>query len=267
MDSGQLNRLKRWFADYVGGFYSGGQDAYLDKHIRLKEDHTARVCQEMRYILHGLEVSESDARLAEAAALLHDVGRFEQFRRYRTYVDPRSVDHGLLGCQVLSQEEVLCDLDQPERNILLESTRWHGAKSVPADMDPRSAFFCRLVRDADKLDVLGLLIDNFTRYYEDPQHFDLEVEFADEPSVSAHVLGSVLDGRLVDYRQIRTLHDAQVVLLGWVYDINFLPTLIRIMDKRYLDKIAFFLPDSPEVRRVVEHLFSYVRSRLEAAGK
>jgi hypothetical protein len=256
--------LKRWFSAYVGGFYSGGQDPYLDKHIRLKEEHTARVCQEMQYILHGLDVSESDARLAEAAALLHDVGRFEQFRRFRTYVDPKSCDHGQLGVQVLSENGGLEGLENTEQTILLDVVRWHGAKAVPADLDERSAFFCRLVRDADKLDVLGLLIDNFTRYYEDPQHFDLEVEFADEPFVSEAVLESIFRGELVDYRQIRTLHDAQMVLLGWVYDINFDAALARIQDKRYLDRIAAFLPDKPEIHRAVEHIFSYVRTRLNA---
>lgn len=262
MDSGRLNRLKKWFAEYVSGFYSGGQDAYLDKHIRLKEEHTARVCQEMRYILHGLEVSESDAHLAEAAALLHDVGRFEQFRRYRTYADPKSCDHGLLGCQVLCENGALEGLDEPEKKILLDAVRWHGSKAVPPQLEQRSAFFCRLVRDADKLDVLGLLIDNFTRYYQDPTTFDLEVEFADEPFVSQTVLDAILRGQLVDYRQIRTLHDAQLVLLGWVFDISFTPALARIAGKRYLEKLAAFLPDKPDIRRAVEHIFSYVRTRL-----
>jgi len=262
VDSGQLNRLKKWFAEYVGGFYTGGQDAYLDKHIRLKEEHTARVCQEMRYILHGLKVRQADGLLAEAAALLHDVGRFEQFRRYRTYADPKSCDHGLLGCQVLCENGTLEGLDEPEKKILLDAVRWHGAKTVPSELEERSSYFCKLVRDADKLDVLGLLIDNFTRYYRDPKHFDLEVEFADEPFVSPDVLKAVFSGQLVDYRQIRTLHDAQMVLLGWVYDINFGPALVRILDKQYLDKIAAFLPETPEVRRAVEHIFTYVRSRL-----
>ena len=263
METVELEKLKRWFTDYVSGFYSGGQDVYLDKHIRLKEEHTARVCQEMRFILHGLNLSESDGRLAQAAALLHDVGRFEQFRRYRTYADPKSVDHGLLGCQILQQEEALKDIQPQEREILLQSVRWHGVKSLPTDLDERTALFCKLVRDADKLDVLGLLIDNFTRYYQDPASFDLEVEFADEPRVSAGVLEALHQHQLVDYRQIQTLHDAQLVLLGWVYDINFKPTLARIAEKRYLDTIASFLPNLPEVRSTVERIRNDVRRRLE----
>jgi predicted hydrolase (HD superfamily) len=258
----ELEKLQTWFPGYVAGFYTGGADDFLDKHVRLKEEHTARVCEEMRHITQGIGLSREDEHLAQATALLHDVGRFEQIRTYRTYVDPKSVNHGLLGVEVLDKEGVLKDLSQEEQTILKTSVQWHGAKALPEGLDERTALFCKLVRDADKLDVLGLLINNFKRYYDDPEHFDLEVEFPDRPQVSEHVIEALLRHELVDYRQIRTLHDAQMVLLGWVYDINFTATLRRIAQKQYLEQIAAFLPDLPEVRQAAEHVFRYVRERI-----
>ena len=262
MNSEQLERLKNWFTGFVAGFYTCGSDAFLDSHVRLKEEHTDRVCGEMRLLTDGLGLSEEDANLAQAAAVLHDAGRFPQIRKYRTYVDPKSVNHCLLGVQVLAEEHVLEGLDPADRAILETTVRWHGAKALPQGLEERSALFCRLIRDADKLDVLPLLIGNFTQYYADPENFPLEVEFPDKPQISGHILEALIGGKLIGYEQIETLHDAQLVLMGWVYDINFIPALKRILERRYLEQIAAFLPDRPEVRQAVDHIFGYVRQRI-----
>ncbi len=266
MKKNDLERLQKWFTGYVAGFYTDGSDEFLDKHVRLKEEHTARVCREMGHITQGMGLSREDESLAQATALLHDVGRFEQIRTYRTYVDPKSVNHGLLGVEVLDKEGVLNNLSEEEQTILKTAVQWHGAKALPEGFDERTALFCKLVRDADKLDVLDLLIGNFRRYYDDPEHFDLEVEFPDRPQVSEHVIEALLRHELMDYRQIRTLHDAQMVLLGWVYDINFTSALQRIAEKKYLEQIAAFLPDLPEVRRAVEHIVDYLKKRLQGTS-
>ena len=262
MKSTQTERLKNWLASYVSGFYTNGTDVFMDSHVRLKEEHTARVCEAMRFLSEELGLNEEDANLAQALALLHDVGRFEQIRTYRTYVDPKSVNHGLLGVEVMDKEGILKDLDTEEQVILKAAVQWHGAKVLPEDLDERTALFCKLIRDADKLDVLPLLVENFKRYYADPENFDLEVEFPDQPRVSEHVVRALLHNELVDYGCIETLHDAQLVLLGWVFDINFAPTLKRIAERQYLVQIAAFLPDLPEAGKAVDHIFAYVRDRI-----
>jgi len=55
----------------------------------------------------GLHLNQKDLNLAKTIALLHDVGRFEQYERYRTFDDYKSEDHVHLSLNVLNQEEVL----------------------------------------------------------------------------------------------------------------------------------------------------------------
>ncbi len=267
MKTQKVENLNQWFTAYVRGFYTNGADEFIDTHIRLKEDHTDRVCREMRILTEALELNAQDANLAQAAARLHDVGRFEQLQKYRTYADPKSVDHGRLGREIIDRQAILDDIDPAERDILRTAVRWHGAKALPEDLDERTAFFCKLIRDADKLDVLALLIQNFERYYADPKTFPLEVEFPDAPRVSEHVVRAVMNRQLVDYARIQTLHDAQLVLLGWVFDINFLPALKRIAENRYLEQIAGLLPDLPEARQAADYVINYVKSKLQPENK
>jgi hypothetical protein len=95
MEQGQLEKFRAWFNDYVAGFY--GDDEFVNANIKLKEEHSKRVCKEMLYLADELGLPDEQRRIAEATALFHDIGRFEQFARYRTYNDPRSVNHCLLG--------------------------------------------------------------------------------------------------------------------------------------------------------------------------
>ncbi|MFH1613762.1 MAG: hypothetical protein ABIG61_01580 [Planctomycetota bacterium] len=83
MTSEQLEELKISFREYVKAFY--GVSEYDDANIRLKDDHSRCVCEEILYLCDELGLDDSRRRLAEAIALLHDIGRFQQWRQYKTY--------------------------------------------------------------------------------------------------------------------------------------------------------------------------------------
>ena len=87
----ELKDLKSWFAKYVMSFQHA--DPEIQQNITLKEDHTHRVCKAIVEIGVALGLHHDALRLAEAIALLHDIGRFEQFTRYRTFMDMRFKSH------------------------------------------------------------------------------------------------------------------------------------------------------------------------------
>jgi HD superfamily phosphodiesterase len=51
----------------------------------------------IRDIGKSIALSQQDLIVDEAAALLHDIGRFEQYRRYQAFVDSKSENHAALG--------------------------------------------------------------------------------------------------------------------------------------------------------------------------
>jgi len=77
MEQQQLDKFKAWLDSYTAGFY--GDDAFVNANIKLKDEHSRRVCGEMLYLTRQLGLSDEQKLTAEAIALLHDVGRFEQF--------------------------------------------------------------------------------------------------------------------------------------------------------------------------------------------
>ena len=108
MDKDQLDRFKAWFETYVNGFYD--DDDYINAHIKLKQDHARCVCCETVNLARALDLTGSETLIAETVALFHDVGRFEQFAKYQTYVDHKSVNHCLLALDVLRENKILSDL-------------------------------------------------------------------------------------------------------------------------------------------------------------
>ncbi|MCR4787294.1 MAG: HD domain-containing protein, partial [Lachnospiraceae bacterium] len=86
-------KTEKTFAGYTEGYDSS------DPKIKLKIDHTYRVaalCERIANTVPGV-----DAELAWLSGMLHDIGRFEQVRRYGTFSDADSVDHAQFGADLL----------------------------------------------------------------------------------------------------------------------------------------------------------------------
>lgn len=264
MEPRWLDELKRWFDAYTNRFF--GPDEYINRHLRLKQEHTDRTREEILYLAGRLALDDNQTRIAEAIALLHDVGRFPQFARHRTYNDVTSVNHCCLGVEVLEQESVLDSLDPQEREWVRTAIAHHGRKDLPADLNGQGLLFLKLIRDADKLDIFRIVAAIYRRQKDDPQKNSFEVELPDEPYISSHVLEAVRTGQLVDYKCLRTLNDIRLCQIGWVYDLNFDASLERFRAAKLLEELFGYLPQTPEVEEIERRIHQYIEARLAPAS-
>jgi len=207
-------------------------------------------------------MNRSDLANFKRGALLHDVGRFEQFKKYRTYKDSTSEDHSVIGLRIIRQERILEGLDAHERHWIERAVDYHNKMALPAGLDEKTALFSKIIRDTDKLDIYYIAMENFRQYHENPCTFQLEIEFPDEPCCSSEILDAVEHGRLVDYRLLRTMNDVKLLELDWAYDIYFGATLRRIVELGYLKQIIAWLPDTKEVKRATQAVMRYVDNRI-----
>lgn len=261
MKQEQLEKLRAWFDDYTACFYA--DDEYVNANLKLKEDHSRRVCQEMRYLTESLGLDASQRRMAEVIALLHDIGRFEQFVEYRTYNDPRSVNHCVLGLKALRRTKALESVVESEKQIIEKAIECHGSKQLPTDLGRECLLFAKLIRDADKLDIFRVMIQNYTQYRVNPEDFMFEVELPDVPGYSPGVIEDILHGRRVDYHRLQTLNDMKLLNIGWVYDVNFPQTLRRLMDRKFLQMLFDLLPQTLDIQKVRKKIFDFVRLEID----
>ena len=137
-----------------------------DEKVRLKIDHTYRVAELCERIARSEGMEEADIELAWLLGMLHDVGRFEQLRRYGTFIDAESIDHAQLGADILfgegdSKEGKIRDYVQgTEEDILIETAiRVHNRYRVPEDLPARTEKLSHILRDADKIDILKVNVE------------------------------------------------------------------------------------------------------------
>jgi hypothetical protein len=258
MDVRQLDEFRRWFETYSSRFF--GSDDYVNYHVQMKREHTWRTCKEILHLTKELALDGNETRIAEAVALLHDIGRFPQFASYRTYNDAKSVNHCALAIQVLRQEGALESLNEKEKLWVEAAIAHHGQKSLPENLNGQALLFLKLIRDADKLDIFKIVIQRYRSYQEDPGGILLELP--DEPQVSPEVLEAVLKGKLIDYDMLHTLNDFKLCQIGWVYDMNFPASLEKLQSGKILDELFSLLPQTPEIAEVRSKICAYIDTRI-----
>ncbi len=260
MKAEDLAGLSRWFAAFVEN--ERALTAIDPRPMDLKARHTARVQQEILGIGKAIGLSGNALLLAEAAALLHDVGRFRQYRLHGTFSDARSVDHARLSEQVIREEGILDGLSPREEAIILEAVRLHNRREVPGDLDPETLLHVRLLRDADKLDIYRI----FTGIYSGQEAPDpvLVHLLPDGPEISPEVVARLAARRIVPFENVRNVNDYKLFQVGWIFDVNFPPTWAAIRARGYIQIIFDSLPGSRELSDLRHSIFAFLDER---AGK
>jgi hypothetical protein len=207
-----IDSLRRAYDAYVDTFRTDGE---LPPMMRLKREHTAFVVENARAIAAGEGFDARTARAAEAAALLHDTGRYEQLRRYNTFRDSDSVDHAVFSHDIVREQGWLGDWPPDEAAAILAAVLYHNRRDLPADMDPLTSALARTVRDADKLDIFRVLERQVatTDWRRDSTAFwNLPVSAPPNPAV----VEAIRERRPVDYQNIASLADFVLIQVGWM---------------------------------------------------
>lgn len=255
MNQKDLEHLKKWFADYVAGFYTDNPTD--NSTIRLKEKHTERVCENIILLGKSLALSDEERVLTETMALFHDVGRFKQYATYGTFKDVDSENHALLGLREMVAHNVLDICTKDERKWITKAIANHNAVTIPKKENGKSLFFIRLLRDADKLDIWRVFIDYYKTRDNQPNPV-VEFGLPDDPSFSPPVLSALSEERFVRFEDLRTVNDFKLLLLSWVFDLNFTISIQVVKDRGYIEKIGAILPDSQETKTALTHIYDYM---------
>jgi putative nucleotidyltransferase with HDIG domain len=258
MRSRDLDILKAWFTRYSQTFYT--DDAEDNKNIELKVRHTSFVCENAVLIAKEEHLSDNNLLIAETAALFHDLGRFLQYSRYKTFRDSISVNHGRLGAEILDKENILRHLPTLERQLIINTVRFHNAFEVPSFEDQQNVLFLQLIRDADKLDIWRV----FSEYYEDPDYEKASavgLGLQDLPDYSETILSCLCEKKLATLSGLKTLNDLKLMQLSWVYDLKFRHSFILLAERSYIRKIATALPQTKEIAGAISIIKKFVHEK------
>lgn len=230
--------------------------------IRLKEEHTRKVHQLGKSIAHALELPRALRRAAELAALYHDVGRFPQYVCWGTFRDADSTDHGRLGSRVLRERDVLASEDPRIARLVVCAVLLHNRRRLPNGLPWDMDVVTRIVRDADKLDIMRVMIEHFSADKRDPM---VALHVDEHPTAySEHVLEAALSGAEPDYGMLRWSNDFKILLLHWGFNLTYAASGATMLRFGIVDELLGLLPADEKIRLLGERVQTHLLTAVEA---
>lgn len=228
--------MREKFLEYVKNFEIDGK---LPEMMELKKIHTFKVVEASSIISERENFSQEARHSSIIAATLHDVGRFEQLKKYGTFQDSKSIDHAVFSHDIVVKEGWLDD--DPRREAILKAILYHNRRELPEGLDELTSLTAKCVRDADKLDifrVLEELIAN-SRWREDRSAF-WNLAIYEKPN--PEVVDAISRGESVDYQAIKSLADFILIQVGWIKnDLYFSSSRSLAMERRHYEFRRKFL--------------------------
>jgi hypothetical protein len=212
----------------------------------------------MRKLAVAQKLEGEEVRAAGLSGLLHDVGRFEQYTRYGTFVDAKSVNHAELGVHVLMEAGLLDRFTKPVWARILDAVRLHNRAAVPEGLSEEGLQLACMLRDADKLDIWHIV----TAHYESPDKgriSAIDLDLSDSDWIIPAVAYAAERCALCDVKELRCINDFKVLQMTWIYDVNFTPTFREIARRRFMERIRDALPRTA----LVESIYRRVRRHLD----
>ena len=241
-----------------------------DPKIRLKVEHTYRVAaltdEITSDIASSFKMDAHDRDLAWAIGMLHDIGRFEQVKRYQTFWDSESVDHAEFGADLLFGGEfekdpfLAFDFDVSEKNIIEKAIRNHNKYRISEGLTEREILFCNIIRDADKIDILKVNTD-----FTPEEIYGVTMDELLSSSITDAVMEAALEGHAVDRAIRRTPMDTVVSHASMMQELNFPISCRIVLGAGYLDTLLDKKVKDPACARslatIREFIFKNLRSR------
>ena len=257
-----VNRMQveKEFFSYVASYDRS------DPKIELKIEHSLRVAALSEAIAASLDMEGEGKNRAWLLGMLHDIGRFEQLRRYGTFRDALSLDHAALGADLLFKEGLLgrfiaTEGEKTEALLWEKAIRLHNAYRLPQDLTEEEYRFVTILRDADKVDILRVNVETPRQAI-----YDVPDEVFLESAVTPSVYETILQCRDIDRSIMKTPMDLIVGHVSFLFGLVYKESVRQIKEQGYLAALLQLESHNPETREqfaaIRKVAAAYIEKRL-----
>lgn len=252
-----LCKAKKAFQNYISQY-----DMTIPS-IRLKVVHTYKVMECSEYLCKQLHLSKEDSDLASLIALLHDIGRFDQWMRFESFADHKTIDHALFSSQLLFEQGLIREFieDCQYDKIIQDAIEQHNRYRIDDGFDERSLLFIHLIRDSDKL-------DNF-RVKEEERIEDIlyvSLDQVNQEHISPAIYQQFFHQELIYAPNRQTHIDMWLSYIAFIFDLHFESSIQYIHDYHWVERSFERLqPVNPQVNQEYQTLkqiaLEYIQKR------
>ena len=232
------NKLENAFDNYLKKYDMN------KKQIRYKYHHSYRVKDLMKKLSDNLQLSDKEKEVAEVIGLLHDIGRFEQIKKYGDCSDTKTgIDHADESCIYLFDNGHIRDFydDENYYKVIEDAIKNHNKFEIDSNLDEKSLFFTKMIRDMDKVDIYKVITDEYKYVY-------------DKNDITKEVLDSFNNKITIDSHLRKTDTDNVYGYLAFVFDINFDYSYKILKDGKYIEKLCTIITPTDDSIEEFEEL-------------
>lgn len=238
--------LREELPRFAAGFLTG--DVEIDRNIQRKIDHTLRVADEAAALAAAENFTLPERATLLAAALEHDRSRFEQFRRFRTFRDSDSFNHGERSAELAAELAELHRFGETARRDIIFAIRVHNLAAVPEAPSPAAARLAAALRDVDKLDIVELLLN----YLSAPEDRAVTFNLDETPEITPAIAEAMRSGETPRHSEMVHAVDFIAAKLLWGRDLGFAHSAREFIRRRYMERLLSYLPRTPLIMEVYE---------------
>ena len=220
-----LEKAKNEFLKYVENY------DLEDENIKRKKFHSLRVMEISERIAKSLKLNQEEIELATLIGLLHDIGRFEQYKRYSTFNDLQSIDHGDLGAHILDNDlRKYIETDEYD-NIIKTAIKNHNKYKIEEELNNKEEIFAKIIRDADKIDIF---FEAYTQFWSGKEKEIEESKISDEVLEEFKKCTSIKKNSSTSYYNSV---NKVILIIAFAFDINFEISFKILKEEDYINKI------------------------------
>ena len=222
--------------------------------LNYKYYHSYRVMDMMTLLAKNKELSPEDIHLAKCIGLFHDIGRFIQYQKIEDFND-LLLDHGDIGVSYLKKENVLsrCHIAKEDYEIVYKAIKCHNKFAIDKSLNSRELLFSKLIRDADKLDILYALSNKDIK----------EIINEDNSKISSNVKNTFFKRKAVKKSAAKNKNDKIIIVFSFIFDINLDTTINMIKTNNYYNKIYQRLKNKNIFAPYIEYINKYIDERTD----
>lgn len=210
--------------------------------VQMKLGHIMRVAENCKRLANDLGLTEEQIQLAELIGLLHDIGRFEQ---YQIADSTKKFDHGEVGVEILKKDNYIRKYIEENKydEIIYTAVYEHNQYKLSEGLSEEKELFSRIIKDADKIDIL---YESIYIYWQDAER----IQKVEEGKLSKKMLENFYQHKLADSRNKMSETDQILRYASFVFDINF-PCSFKILKEndnvsKMIDRFHYQIPETKE---------------------
>lgn len=251
MNATEYKSVRKWFKNYINRLMIDSPENRIK--IKNKALHCVRTAKIVKKLSKSIKIRKQEIITVEAAALVHDIGKIRQ------YSDKNPEDHGIYGKKVLEKCNFFRDSDDKE--YIFNIVEFHNNCKLPDMLDPVTKKYLKLLRDADKLDLLYIITESYKNNNFSKQWIT-QNKLPDNPCISERIKISLLNEETADYSDVKNNNDMKCLFLSWIYDINFIKSFKILKKMKIVEKIFKKVPENKDYKDISIKINFYIKEKI-----